>query len=119
MQRVEAKGLAHNLRKAGFDAETYIAYTLRDIDRLIEKIVGREFNVGLWGNGTTHILPMAELSFTQWENPYQQFCHFDAKWSPNCAEYQTMPVICPVDIDAAITRAWICACATVCRMCWK
>ena len=26
-----------NLRKAGFDAETYIVYTLRDIDRLIEK----------------------------------------------------------------------------------
>jgi len=46
-----------------------------------EYIVGREFNVGLWGNGTTHILPMGGLSFTQWENPYQRFCHFDVKWT--------------------------------------
>ena len=66
-----------------------------------EYIIGREFNIGLWGNGTTHLLPMAELSFTQWENPYQQFCHFDAKWNPDSAEYQTMPVICPADIDRA------------------
>ena len=32
-----AKTIAKNLRKAGFDAETYIVYTLHDIDRLIEK----------------------------------------------------------------------------------
>ena len=32
-----AKTIAKNLRKAGFDADTYIVYTLRDIDRLIEK----------------------------------------------------------------------------------
>jgi D-alanine-D-alanine ligase len=69
-----------------------------------EYIIGREFNIGLWGNGTTHILPVAELSFTQWENPYQQFCHFDAKWNPEALEYQTMPVICPAEIDAATTE---------------
>ena len=66
-----------------------------------EYIVGREFNVGLWGNGTTHLLPLAELSFAQWNNPYQQFCHFDAKWTPDSLEYQTMPVICPAQIDEA------------------
>jgi len=32
-----AETIAKNLRKAGFDAENYIVYTLRDIDRLIEK----------------------------------------------------------------------------------
>lgn len=64
-----------------------------------EFIVGREFNVGLWGNGTMHLLPLAELSFAKWENPYQQFCHFDAKWNPSSPEHQTMPVICPAQVD--------------------
>ena len=31
-----AKGLAHNLRVAGFDADTYIVHTLDDVDRVAE-----------------------------------------------------------------------------------
>ena len=31
-----AKGLAHNLRTAGFDADTYIVHTLEDVDRVAE-----------------------------------------------------------------------------------
>ena len=69
-----------------------------------EYIIGREFNVGLWGNGVTHILPVAELSFAQWKNPYQQFCHFDAKWNPESPEYQSMPVICPAEVDESIAE---------------
>ncbi len=70
---------------------------------LVEQyIVGREFNVGMWGNGELHTLPIAELSFANWSDPYQQFCHFDAKWNPDSLEYQTMPVICPADIDAEL-----------------
>ena len=38
LETIETAGtIARNLRKAGFDAETHIVYTLRDIDRLIEK----------------------------------------------------------------------------------
>lgn len=64
-----------------------------------EYIIGREINVGLWGNGRLHTLPLAELSFANWADPYQQFCHFDAKWNPEALEYQTMPVICPAEVD--------------------
>ena len=65
-----------------------------------EYIIGREINVGLWGNGHTHILPLSELSFENWSDPYQQFCHFEAKWIPESPEYQSMPVICPAKIEA-------------------
>lgn len=80
----------------------YILDVYRQPALVEEYIVGREFNVGMWGNGHLHTLPIAELSFANWDDPYQQFCHFDAKWNPESPEYQTMPVICPADIDAAI-----------------
>lgn len=78
----------------------YILDVYRQPALVEEYIVGREFNVGMWGNGTLHTLPIAELSFASWQDPYQQFCHFDAKWNPDSLEYQTMPVICPADLDA-------------------
>ncbi len=77
----------------------YILDVYHEAALVEEYLIGREFNVGLWGNGVTHLLPLAELSFREWENPYQQFCHFDAKWNPDSPEYQTMPVICPAQID--------------------
>ncbi len=69
-----------------------------------EYIIGRELNVGLWGNGHLHLLPLAELSFANWSDPYQQFCHFDAKWNPESLEYQTMPVICPADVEEELAQ---------------
>ncbi len=83
------------------DRVQYILDVYRQPALVEEYIVGREFNVGMWGNGELHTLPIAELSFANWSDPYQQFCHFDAKWNPDSLEYQTMPVICPADIDAA------------------
>jgi D-alanine-D-alanine ligase len=69
-----------------------------------EFIAGREFNVGVWGNGHTHVLPIAELNYDQWSDPYQQFLHYDAKWNPDCKEYQTMPVMCPAPVDAPVAK---------------
>jgi len=67
-----------------------------------EYIVGREFNISVWGNDSVQVLPLAELSFEQWSDPYQQFCHFDVKWTPESLEYQTMPVICPASVDEVV-----------------
>ncbi len=69
-----------------------------------EYITGREFNVGVWGNGHTHVLPIAELNYDQWADPYQQFLHYDAKWNPESKEYQTMPVMCPTVVDAPVAH---------------
>jgi D-alanine-D-alanine ligase len=79
----------------------YVLDVYRQPALVEEYIIGREFNVGLWGNGELHTLPLAELSFANWSDPYQQFCHFDAKWNPDAPEYQTMPVICPAEVDQA------------------
>lgn len=69
-----------------------------------EFITGREFNVGVWGNGHTHVLPIAELNYDQWSDPYQRFLHYDAKWNPDCKEYQTMPVIVPAPVDKPVAN---------------
>lgn len=69
-----------------------------------EYIAGREFNVGVWGNGHAHVLPIAELNYDQWSDPYQQFLHYDAKWNPESKEYQTMPVECPATVEAPVAQ---------------
>lgn len=70
---------------------------------LVEEFIdGREFNVGMWGNGRLYVLPVAELDYCDWDDPYRRFLHFDAKWNPDAIEYQTMYVRCPADIDAML-----------------
>jgi D-alanine-D-alanine ligase len=82
-----------------------VAYVL-DLYRepaLVEEFVdGREFNIGLWGNGKLYTLPIAELDYCDWSDPYQRFLHFDAKWNPEALEYQTMYIRCPADVDNAL-----------------
>jgi len=71
---------------------------------LVEEFIdGREFNVGLWGNGRLYVLPVAELDYGDWPT-YQRFLHFDAKWNPEAPEYQTMYVRCPAAIDDALAE---------------
>jgi D-alanine-D-alanine ligase len=86
------------------DRVQYILDVYHEPALVEEYIIGREFNAGLWGNGRLHKLPLAELSFAYWSDPYQQFCHFDAKWNPDSPEYQTMPVICPAKLKAEVAR---------------
>jgi D-alanine-D-alanine ligase len=67
-------------------------------------IVGREFNVGVWGNGMTHTLPLAEIDFSAWADPYDHVVHFDAKWNEASAEYQTMCVVCPAQVKPELAE---------------
>lgn len=77
----------------------YILDTYRQPALVEAFIAGREFNVGVWGNGVAHTLPLAEIDFSAWPNPYTQIVHFDAKWNEGAAEYQTMNVLCPAPVD--------------------
>ena len=71
---------------------------------LVEEFIdGREFNVGMWGNGRLHVLPVAELDYGEWPT-FQRFLHFDAKWNADAPEYKTMYVRCPADIDEALAE---------------
>ena len=67
-------------------------------------VVGREFNVGVWGNGVAHTLPLAEIDFSGWADPYTHIVHFEAKWNEACAEYQTMNVICPAQVEPELAE---------------
>ena len=82
----------------------YVLDTYRESALVEEFIVGREFNVGMWGNCRLYTLPIAELDYCDWADPYQRFLHFEAKWNPEAPEYQTMYVRCPAYIDNALAE---------------
>jgi len=82
----------------------YILDTYRQPALVEAFIVGREFNVGVWGNGVAHTLPVSEIDFSAWADPYQHVVHFDAKWTEDSAEYQTMHVICPAQVEADLAE---------------
>jgi D-alanine-D-alanine ligase len=82
----------------------YILETYRQPALVEAFVVGREFNVGVWGNGVAHTLPVSEIDFSAWADPYQHVVHFDAKWTEDSAEYQTMHVICPAQVEADLAE---------------
>jgi D-alanine-D-alanine ligase len=81
----------------------YVLDVYREPALVEEFIDGREFNVGLWGNGKLYTLPVAELDYCDWADPYRRFLHFDAKWNPAALEYQTMYVRCPAQVDEPLS----------------
>lgn len=81
---------------------------------LIEEFIpGREFNVALWGN-PVDVLPLAEIDFSDFEDPLSRIVAFDAKWEESSFAYHHTPAICPARVDqptarritAAALRAW-------------
>jgi D-alanine-D-alanine ligase len=76
-------------------------------------VEGREFNVALWGD-PPQTLPLAEIDFSAFEDPYARIVSFAAKWEVNSFEYNHTPVLCPAPVDArlgsriagAARRAW-------------
>lgn len=76
-------------------------------------IVGRELNVALLGNHP-EVLPLAEIDFSDFADPYQQIVSFEAKWKEESFEYSHTPTICPANlhprladrIRRAAVKAW-------------
>lgn len=77
-------------------------------------VTGREFNVALWGGEPPQTLPLAEIDFSAFADPYVRIVSFAAKWQEDSFEYCHTPVICPAPVDAALgdrieetaRRAW-------------
>jgi D-alanine-D-alanine ligase len=76
-------------------------------------VAGREFNISLWGD-PPQVLPLAEIDFSAFTDPYARIVSFAAKWEVNSFEYHHTPVLCPAPVDPdlgariadAAWRAW-------------
>lgn len=61
-------------------------------------MAGREFNISLWGD-PPQVLPLAEIDFSDFTNPYARIVSFAAKWEVDSFEYHHTPVLCPAPVD--------------------
>jgi D-alanine-D-alanine ligase len=64
-------------------------------------VTGREFNIALWGD-PPEVLPLAEIDFSAFDDPYQRIVSFSAKWEESSFEYHHTPVLCPAPLDPSL-----------------
>jgi D-alanine-D-alanine ligase len=91
----------------------YVVERYRQVALAEVFVAGREFNIALWGD-PPEVLPLAEIDFGAFVDPYACIVSFAAKWEVNSFEYHHTPVLCPApvvpDLGAHITdaarRAW-------------
>jgi D-alanine-D-alanine ligase len=83
----------------------YVVETVKEAVIAESFVVGREINVGVWGNGRPRVLPLREIDFSVIENPLHRMVTWDSKWVPDSPEWNSMPVITqPVVSDALRAR---------------
>jgi D-alanine-D-alanine ligase len=76
-------------------------------------VVGREFNVSLWGS-RPDVLPLAEVDFSAFERAYECIVSYAAKWESGSFEYCHTPILCPAPVERSLAsrikstaqRAW-------------
>lgn len=108
----------------GPDAVVHTAQALRErVAYVVERyrqaalaeafVAGRELNISLWGD-PPQVLPLAEIDFSAFADPYARIVSFAAKWEVGSFEYHHTPVLCPalvgpdlgIRIADAARRAW-------------
>ncbi|MGA1822415.1 MAG: KamA family radical SAM protein [Thermoplasmatota archaeon] len=67
-----------------------------------EYIDGREFTVGLIGNGRPKILPIIEVDFRHLPEQLNKFDSYEAKWVYDNPENPVDPLICPADLKPSL-----------------
>jgi D-alanine-D-alanine ligase len=77
-------------------------------------VVGREFNISLWGD-PPEVLPLAEVDFSAFANPYARIVSFAAKWEVDSFAYHRTPILCPATVDPGLDVRL----AVAARQAWK
>ena len=81
-----------------------IGYVLDEFHQpaLVEDFIdGREFHVGLWGNGTIQMLPPAEMDFAAFDDVRDRLCTYDAKFDATSRHYQDIQLRLPAPLTDA------------------
>lgn len=92
-----------NLRQLR-DRVAYVLGAYEGLALVEDFIVGREFNVSIWGNGQPAPLPLYEIDFTDIPDPYHRLVDFDAKWTKGSFAYEHTPSRCPADVDEELAE---------------
>ncbi len=89
--------VAHNLG-ALRERVDYIGTHYRQAALVERFIEGREFNVSVWGD-PPELLPLAEIDFCDFADPFERIVSFDAKWDEGSFAYHHTPVMCPANVS--------------------
>ena len=85
------------------DMFSRVAYIIEEYEQpaMVEQFVGgRELAVGLWGNKTLELLPIAEDDFSAIPDPLQHVLTYESKWKPESFFFANIPSRIP----ASLTR---------------
>ncbi|MDW8394931.1 MAG: hypothetical protein RMM31_01660 [Anaerolineae bacterium] len=89
---VTREAVVHTLAQLR-DRVAYIVQTLGEPALAERFIIGREINVGIWGNSPPRLLPLREIDFSRIPDPLHRMVTWDSKWVPNSPDWNSMPVI--------------------------
>ncbi|KAF0151891.1 MAG: D-alanine-D-alanine ligase [Ignavibacteria bacterium] len=82
-----------------------VEYVLNSFNQaaLVEEfIVGREFNVAVFGDKELKVLPISEIDFSAMPNYLHPIVSFHAKWDPLHEAYHKTVPICPAQITKKV-----------------
>lgn len=100
---VEYPAVAHSLAEVRRRV-AYIRQTYRQSALVEAFIAGREFNVALWGE-PPELLPLAEIDFSAFPDPYQRIVSYAAKWEEGSFEYHYTPAVYCSSLDETLRSA--------------
>jgi D-alanine-D-alanine ligase len=83
----------------------YILDTFRQPAIVEDFIDGREFHVGVIGNGRLRVLPAAEMDFSAFPEPSGRLCTYASKFEPQSADYQLIGLKLPAPLNKAEQEA--------------
>jgi len=99
---LDSNSVVHNIRSL-HDRVEYLRTCYRQAALAEAFIMGREFNIALWGD-PPQVLPLAEIDFSAFEDPHERIVSFAAKWEEESFEYNHTPVKCPASVHYKLAQ---------------